>query len=339
MITSRDRLFYSPADRLAPLSLLFMAVLWGSTFFVLHDMLDRIDAADLLAVRFTIAAVVFGAVVHRKLLWSRTTVRQGAILGLIFGSAQLLQTYGLAHTSASISGFLTGLYVVVTPILEGVLLKARVRQRVWLAVALATVGLAALTIVPGAGTTKFGIGEALTVASALVYAIHIIYTGRVATQDKAVTLAVVQTAGVAVVCTIAALPGGIGLPQRASDWWAVLYMALLCGALTAVLQVWAQSKVSPTRAAVIMSTEPIWAATFAIMAGQEPFSMRTLLGGTAMVIAMVLSSLPDRSMMREPVVVPAQTVTPPRAGYRGRRSAGPNSALTHAYRSDPDPAH
>lgn len=294
MITSRDRLFYSPADRLAPLSLLFMAVLWGSTFFVLHDMLDRIDAADLLAVRFTIAAVVFGAVVHRKLLWSRTTVRQGAILGLIFGSAQLLQTYGLAHTSASISGFLTGLYVVVTPILEGLLLKARVRQRVWLAVALATVGLAALTIVPGAGTTRFGIGEALTVASALVYAIHIIYTGRVATQDKAVTLAVVQTAGVAVVCTIAALPGGIGLPQRASDWWAVLYMALLCGALTAVLQVWAQSKVSPTRAAVIMSTEPIWAATFAIMAGQEPFSMRTLLGGTAMVIAMVLSSLPDR---------------------------------------------
>ena len=106
MITSRDRLFYSPADRLAPLSLLFMAVLWGSTFFVLHDMLDRIDAADLLAVRFTIAAVVFGAVVHRKLLWSRTTVRQGAILGLIaYG------TYDLTNL-AVMKGFTTRIAII-----------------------------------------------------------------------------------------------------------------------------------------------------------------------------------------------------------------------------------
>ncbi|WP_341729116.1 DMT family transporter [Brooklawnia sp.] len=327
------------ADRLAPLALLVMAMLWGSTFFVLHDMLERVDAADLLGVRFTIAAVVFAAVVHRKLIINRTTLRQGAILGLIFGSAQLLQTYGLAYTSASISGFLTGIYVVLTPILEALLFKARVRQRVWVAVGLATVGLAALTIAPGAGMVQFGIGETLTIVSALLYAMHIIYTGRVATEQKAVTLAVFQTAGTAVLCLIGAIPGGIHFPQRTDDWMALLYLALICGALTAVLQTWAQSKIAATPSAVIMSSEPIWAATFAILVGQEAFSMRTLVGGAAMVTAMVLSSLPDRSRTAMLRFEGKTALRPPTDECHGHRPAESGSEPLGAYRSDPDPAH
>lgn len=295
------------ADAIAPLCLLIMAMLWGSTFFVLHDILTRIDAADLLAVRFTIAAVFFGLVMHRKLIFTRVTIRQGAMLGLLYGGAQLVQTYGLAHTSASISGFLTGTYVIMTPMLEALLLKARVRQRVWVSVALATLGLAALTIVPGAGATRFGVGEALTIISALLYALHIIYTGRVATEDKAITLATLQTAGVAVLCFIAAIPGGIALPQGSADWGAVAYLAIICGGLTALMQVWAQTRVSPARAAVIMSTEPIWAAIFAILVGQELFSVRTLVGGTAMFIAMVLSSMPDKTVV--PSIADAEPAT------------------------------
>lgn len=327
------------SDRLAPFALLLMAILWGSTFFVLHDMLERIDAADLLGVRFTIAAVVFAALMHRKLIINRTTLRQGAILGLIFGSAQLLQTYGLAHTSASISGFLTGIYVVLTPILEALLFKARVRQRVWVAVGLAVVGLAALTIVPGAGTVEFGIGELLTIASALVYAIHIIYTGHVATAEKAVTLATLQTAGVAVLCMLGAIPGGIHLPERVDDWLALGYLALICGAFTAWLQTWAQSKIDATPAAVIMSTEPIWAATFAILVGQELFSMRTLIGGTAMVVAMILASLPDRADRRASALEIDTTLRRSTDECRAHQSVESSSEQICVCRSAPDPAH
>ena len=281
-------------DRLAPASLMLMAILWGSTFFVLMDMLTRIDASDLLAVRFTIAALVLVALLHRRLRMDRRTLRHGLVMGSMYGVAQLLQTYGLAQTSASISGFLTGLYVVMTPILEAVLLRARVSQRVWLGVGLATAGLGVLTIAPGVGAARLGWGELLTVLSALTYAGHIVYTGRVSTQALTLQLSTVQTTTVAAICVLAALPGGIALPQRAADWWAVIYLAILCGALAIVLQVWAQAKVEATRAAVIMSSEPIWAAVFAIGAGQEELGWRTIIGGAAMVAAMVLASLPEQ---------------------------------------------
>lgn len=285
-------------DLAAPASLMLMAILWGSTFFVIKDLLTRIDAADLLGVRFTIAALVLVAVLNRRLRLTRTLLRDGLVMGGLYGSGQLLQTYGLAHTSASISGFLTGLYVVATPMLEAVLLAARVSRRVWLAVALATAGLGTLTIAPGLGATRFGLGEALTVLSALAYAGHIVYTGRVTSEATVLRLSTVQTITIAVMCTVAALPGGIALPQRAWDWWAVGYLAVLCGALAVVLQVWAQARVEATRAAVIMSSEPIWAATFAIAAGQEDLAWRTVVGGTALVLAMILASLPDRSVPR-----------------------------------------
>ncbi|NLH68888.1 MAG: DMT family transporter [Brooklawnia sp.] len=281
-------------DRLAPASLMLMAILWGSTFFVLKDMLTRIDASDLLAVRFTIAALVLLVLMHRRLQMDRRTIWHGVVMGCLYGVAQLLQTYGLAQTSASISGFLTGLYVVMTPILEAVLLKARVSQRVWLGVALATAGLGVLTIAPGLGAARFGWGELLTVLSAFTYAGHIVYTGRVSTRALTLRLSTVQTATVAVICVLAALPGGIALPQRPGDWWAVLYLAIACGALAGVLQVWAQAKVPATRAAVIMSSEPIWAAVFAIGAGQEELGWRTIIGGAAMVAAMILASLPEQ---------------------------------------------
>lgn len=280
-------------DRLAPAALVFMAVLWGSTFFVIKDLVTRMDAADLLAVRFVIAALVLTAVMARQLrLIDRTTLWHGTVMGVLYGVAQLLQTYGLVYTSASISGFLTGLYVVLTPMLEAVLLKARVGMRVWVAVALATAGLGVLTIAPGIGNTSFGLGEVLTIASALAYAGHIVYTGKVSTPALSLRLSTVQTVVIAIICLLAALPGGIALPDRAQDWWAVGYLAVLCGALAVFLQVWAQARVEATRAAVIMSSEPIWAATFAILVGQEALSWRTVVGGAALVVAMVLASLP-----------------------------------------------
>ena len=286
-------------DGLAPLALTLMAIGWGSTFFVIKDIVGRIDPADLLAVRFTIAAAVLVALLHRKMRGlSVLAWRHGAIMGLFYGAGQLLQTYGLAHTSASISGFLTGLYVVMTPVIEAVLLRARVSQRVWLAVALATAGLGVLTIAPGVGSTPFGWGEGLTILSALAYAAHIVYTGRVTNPDNALQLSTIQALVIAALCIVFALPGGIALPTQAADWLAVGYLAVITGALAIVLQVWAQARVEATRAAVIMSSEPIWAAFFAILAGQEAFSYRTLIGGAALVAAMVLASLPARASRR-----------------------------------------
>lgn len=120
--------------------------------------------------------------------------------------------------------------------------------------------VAFLTLVPGPAPAHFGAGEMLTLLSALLYAIHIIYTGHVMTKGTVATVTTIQPAAVAVGCFIAALHDGIALPQRTSDWLAIVYMAVICGSATALMQAWAQTRVSPAKAAVIMSTEPIWAA-------------------------------------------------------------------------------
>jgi len=307
------------ADALALAGLILMATGWGSTFFVIKDILDRLDAADLLGVRFTVTALVLAAGLAPQLrrLDARCW-RQGLAMGLLFSTGQLLQTYGLAYTSASISGFLSGLYVVLTPVMEALLLRARVGRRIWLAVALATIGLGVLTIAPGFGAAGFGVGEVLTLACSVAFAGHIVYTGRVSTPDRALRLSVVQSFMIAACCLLAAIPGGIALPSNTGDWLVVGYLAIITGAATIVLQVWAQARVSPSRAAIIMASEPIWAALFAILAGQEAFTERTLVGGTALVTAMLLASLP------------ARRIRAARGGYRARLPVSSGSAPQHA---------
>jgi drug/metabolite transporter (DMT)-like permease len=132
---------------LATLALLFVTASWGSTFFLIKDLLERVPVVDFLAVRFSIAAVALFLVAPRAVAsLSPAARRQGAVLGLVYGVAQILQTYGLEHTAASVSGFVTGMYVICTPLLAAVLLHQRIGAVTWIAVVLAFAGLAVLSL-------------------------------------------------------------------------------------------------------------------------------------------------------------------------------------------------
>ena len=272
------------------LALLAMTAAWGSTFFMIKDVVTRIPVPDLLAVRFAIAAVALAVVAGPRLRMSRRTLRDGVLLGVLYGIAQLLQTVGLAHTAASVSGFLTGLYVVMTPLLSAAILRSRIPPAVWAAAGLATVGLGVLSLQGFA----IGYGELLTVASALVYAAHIVALGRLSEPGTAWALSVVQMATIAVVCGIVAAPDGIRLPASGLDWAIVIYLALIAGALTMLLQTWAQARVEASRAAVIMAMEPVWAAGFAVALGGESATWRMIIGGAAILSAMYLVELAPR---------------------------------------------
>ncbi|GAA1391280.1 DMT family transporter [Luteococcus peritonei] len=272
---------------LALASLVLMAMLWGSTFFSMKGLTGRMAVPDLLAVRFLVAALATGLIGWRAWRMSRATLVRGVVIGAIYGTAQLVQTTGLAHTAASVSGFVTGLYVVITPFLAAWLLRERILPATWLAVLLATVGLGLLTLDLEAGL-RTGTGELLTLVSAVMYAGHIVAVDRWSTGSTAMSLTVVQMATVAAVCSLAALPGGIQLPPTAGDWGLMLYLALLAGALPIFLQVWAQSVVESSTAAVLMAGEPVWAAVFAVLLGGELLSWQMVVGGGLTVVAMML---------------------------------------------------
>ena len=291
MLAARSR-----TERLAFLALLAMTAAWGSTFFLIKDLVTRMPVADLLAIRFAIASVALGLIAARRIHLSRPVVIYGVLLGLLYGSAQILQTAGLSHTSASVSGFVTGLYVVATPLLTAIILRRRIPPLTWVAAVLATLGLGVLAL----RGVSIGYGELLTLISAVIYAGHIVALGRFSSPETTLSLSLVQLSMITLLTAVAALwptagsAPGIQLPGSLHDWLVVLYLALIASALTMVLQTWAQAHIEPSRAAVIMAMEPVWAAAFAVALGGESITARMIIGGLAIVSAMYLVERPQR---------------------------------------------
>ena len=280
-------------SRLATLALLAMTATWGSTFFLIKDLSDRMSALDFLAVRFPIATVALLLLFPRALrTLSADSRRRAAVLGGLYAAAQVLQTVGLAHTPASVSGFITGLYVVCTPLLAAVLLRNRIGSVTWFAVALAMAGIGLLTLQPGG--VAFGYGETLTLVAAVIYALHIVGLGAWSRPEEAMGMSIVQLAVISAVCLIGAAPNGIELPATGRDWVSVVYMAVFAGALAMAGQTWAQAHLSPTRTAIIMSMEPVFAAFFAVLAGGEDLTRRLAAGGLLVLGAMLIVELLPR---------------------------------------------
>jgi drug/metabolite transporter (DMT)-like permease len=275
----------------ATLGLLALTAVWGSTFVLIKDVVARMPAADFLAVRFAIAALAMLALFGRQLRrMSRVQLWRGMLLGVVYGVAQLLQTWGLALISPSVSGFATGMYVVFTPILALVLLRQKMAASVWLAVGLATAGLALLSL----NGYSVDAGVWLTLAAAALYALQIIGLSQWSQPGEAAGLACVQTIAIALVCVLATAPRGPLLPPDADAWLAVLYMALVAGAGAMLMQTWAQGHLPATRAAIIMTTEPVFAAAFAVALGGDVLTWRMLGGGALVLAAMYVVELAPR---------------------------------------------
>ncbi len=279
---------------LAAAALLILAACWGSTFFLIKDLLDRIPTLDFLAVRFSIASVVLLLVAPKALGRLEPRIRRHSIvLGVLYGLAQILQTTGLAHTAASVSGFVTGLYVVFTPLLAAVILRTRIPPITWGAVVVATIGLAILAL----RGFSIGYGEFITLVSAVLYALHIVGLGAWSSARDAMGMTILQIMVIALICTLATIHDGIELPDRTSDWMAVLYMAIIVGAFALFAQTWAQAHLPPTRSAIIMSMEPVFASFFAVWLGGEQLTARLLLGGSLVLAAMLAVELAPRRVI------------------------------------------
>jgi drug/metabolite transporter (DMT)-like permease len=271
----------------AVLLLLVVSTAWGATFVVVKHAIAETSVMDFLAWRFTLAGFLLVALRPRavvRLGWRGCA--QGALLGCVLASGYVAQTYGLRYTPAAVSGFLTGLQVVFTPLIGWVLLRHRPGARTWAAILVATTGLAVLSL----RGVSFGVGETLTVASAALFALQIVGLGRWVSVKDAYGLAAVQLVTVGLVSLVAASPRGVGLPESAGMWGAVVLTAVAATAFAFVVQSWAQSHLSATAAAVVFTTEPVFAALFAWIAG-ERLGWAIVVGGVLVVAAMLVLGL------------------------------------------------
>lgn len=277
---------------LAIVALLAVSAVWGGSYPLTKVIFAELTPPQVLAARFTLAAIVTTAAFWRSIrLLSRRTLVLATLLGLLYGLAQIVQTVGLAHTEATISGFITGLYVVLTPLFSAVLVRTRVGGRVWVGAVLALIGLGIMTL----RGFSLGFGEWLTLIGAVLYALHIVGLGAWSHARDALGMAVIQVIVVALVCLVAVVPDGMALPSSGSGWLILFYLAVVSGALSMIAQTWAQSQVPASRAAIVMSTEPVFAAAMAIGFLGEPLTWRVLTGGALMFTAMIVVESGPRS--------------------------------------------
>jgi drug/metabolite transporter (DMT)-like permease len=157
-------------------------------------------------------------------------------------------------------------------------------------VVLAMAGLGVLTL----SGFSIGYGEALIFVAAMIYALHIVGLGAWSDARQTLGMAIVQLLVITVICTVCTAPNGIVLPDRTGDWVSVLYMAVFAGAGAMIGQTWAQAHLPPTRAAIIMSTEPVFAAVFAVLFGGESATVRMIFGGVLVLAAMLIAELAPR---------------------------------------------
>ncbi|MEV0052216.1 DMT family transporter [Saccharopolyspora shandongensis] len=267
-------------------SLIAVTVVWGGTFVVVKDVTRQASPMDFLAVRFLIATAVLAALRPRRgLKLSRRQLGHSVLLGLALGVAYIGQTYGQQHTSASMSGFITGLSVVFTPVIAGLFLRYRIGLATWCAVVIATAGLGVMSLRGFA----IGPGESLTLLCALFFALHIVALSEWSTARDAHALTVVQLGVVGVLCLALGAPDGITVPMDWGFWIPVIGLAVVATAAAYLMQTWAQARLPASVAAIILTLEPVFAGVFGVLVDHDELTGRIIIGGALVVGAMYLA--------------------------------------------------
>jgi len=279
---------WKSSPMIALVALVGVTAVWGYTFLVVQDAIARMPVMDFLAWRFLVASVVMIALRPTCLRnVTRLELLRGTGLGTILGLGYIAQTYGLRYTSAATSGFITGMFVVLTPVMSWMLLRRKTNRNTWMVIALATVGLALLSL----NGWSVGIGELLTLGCAVFFAIHIVGLGEWSSQYEPYAFSLLQIGAVALISLTAATPKGIAVPPDPGVWGAVAITGVLATAVAFFVQTWALSLVSATRAAVVMTMEPVFAGLFAVVIGGNRLTLRTIAGAACILAAMFIINL------------------------------------------------
>jgi drug/metabolite transporter (DMT)-like permease len=244
----------------ALIALIAVTAVWGVTFVQVKDAVEIYPLYAFLAVRYAIATGVLGAVGARRVrTLGRGGFAAGAVLGALLGVGIGLQTAGLERTTVSSTGFITGLYVVLTPLFGLALFRTRVGLEVWLGIVLSVAGLAMLSGVH-VGSTN---GDLLVLASRAAQALQILMVERYANRYDAVALTLVELATcLAGFLVLALARGELSLPRGWTVWGALVVTGVFASALAYLIQVWAQRQLSAARIALVFSLETVFAGLF-----------------------------------------------------------------------------
>lgn len=269
--------------------LIAVTAVWGVTFVQVKDAVKLYPLLAFLAVRFVLAtAALVVPAAPRVISLGRRGGTAAATLGVLLAAGYVLQTAGLERTTVSGTGFITGMYVVLTPLIALALFRTRIGLAAWLGVALATTGLAMLSGIHADSV----VGDLLVLAASAVYSLQIVLMERFAPRYDALAFTLVEMAAAAVgLLIVAGVHGDLGVPHGATVWGALVVTGVFASALAYLVQTWAQRRTSATRTALTFTMEPVFTALFGYtLAGDRLGALGW--GGCAAIMAGILLAEP-----------------------------------------------
>ncbi|MEV7614101.1 DMT family transporter [Streptomyces sp. NPDC089799] len=278
-----------PDTRRTDLVLLLVALVWGSSYLAAKTATDAVPVLVVLFARYLVSALAIVPVVlatarRRRDRWTREELRVGLLLGVTQAAVLVLETYGVARTSAANAGLLISLTLVLTPLLDRAGGRGGVPPRFYLAAGLCMVAVGLLTA--GHGLRAPGAGDALILAAAVVRAGHVVLVGRL-TAGRSLRPLQLTSVQMVVGTGLCLVPAAGGLPSlahaTAGTWGQLVYLALFCSVFAFLAQTWAIQRTSAGRASLLLGTEPVWAAAIGIGLAGERFTFLAALGATLMV--------------------------------------------------------
>ena len=284
----------------AEVALVGIAAVWGLTFTMVQDAIAILPALAFLAYRFTLATAIVTPVFWRRLrAMPRAGWRAGALMGLFLTLGYIFQTLGLEHTTPSDAGFITGLFVVLTPVLGAVFLGQRISGLAWAAAGVSMVGLYLLSGAGGDFTLR---GDGLVFLAAVSFACHILATGRAAGHYDTGALLVVQLGVAGGACfVLAAVTGDLEVPRGGTVWSALIVTAVFASALGFFVQTYAQQHAPPARTALILASEPAFAGLFGFLLNGDRLTAVAWLGAGLIMASIVAVELIPRWRTTEPL--------------------------------------
>lgn len=272
---------------MATAALILVTAVWGITFVQVKDAVELYPLVAFLAVRYAIASAALAPFsVTRLRALGRSGLFAGGVLGGLVALGIGLQTAGLARTTVTSAGFITGLYVLFTPLLALALFRTPIPRELWAAVALALIGLALLSGVP-AGSAA---GDLLVLMSTVAQAFQIVMVERYANRYDVFALTFVQIAVACLVFLVLAVAlGDLSLPRGATVWAALLVTGLFAVAFAYLVQVWAQRRVSATRIAIVFSLETVFAGLAGYLFAGDRIGAVGLAGCAAILAGIVIA--------------------------------------------------
>ncbi len=274
----------------AEIYLLIIVIIWGSTFALIKGVIELIPPYTYLTYRFLLAVLILVVIFWKRLKkFNIMILKKGSLIGIFLFLAYTLQTVGIKYTTATKAGFITGLSVVLVPIISHFFIKEKINRNSVIGVVLAFAGLWFLNY---SSSLSFNLGDFLVLLCAFCFAMHIISVGLFSKKLDYVLLAITQITVVFVLSLLMALifeRPAIHFSYSADIWWSIVITGVFATALAFYMQNKFQRYSTATKTAIIFSGEPIFAAMFAYLLLGEKVGLVAWAGGLLIIFGMIVS--------------------------------------------------